>query len=322
MELLVVIAIIGILVALLLPAVQSARESARRTQCINQLRQIGVAMHNLHSAVGHFPTGHFWPDSDRPDADGAEATWVSYLLVYLEEGGVEQQLDWDRSFGHALSDVNVAPISHRLESFLCPSGPVGKPYYEAYARGSYVANNGFDQCTTARWPTFRSNAVCRERRRPRPPRPVRSFSTVPSGQPVFSTACRRRHSSPECTADERRRLPGVRPRGQASTTTIGRPTVAVPDEIRQSMCVNVPESPCIGTFNSWNPRLLTMTARSYHPGGVNLLLGDRARRCVNDGINLGVWRRRHAGSDRGRTVGRWVLNCPLAHRREARWRRA
>jgi hypothetical protein len=49
-------------------------------------------------------------------------------------------------------------------------------------------------------------------------------------------------------------------------------------------------APCIGTFNSWNPRRLTMTARSYHPGGVNLLLGDSSTRFVSDSIDLNIWR--------------------------------
>ena len=261
------------------PPSSSARESARRTQCINQLRQIGVAMHNLHSAVGHFPTGHFWPDSNRPDADGAEATWVSYLLVYLEEGGVEQQLDWDRSFGHALSDVNVAPISQRLESFLCPSGSVGKPYYEAYARGSYVANNGFGPIADS---TLANVPVQRRV-------PGTTTSTTAAAGVFFLNSALRAPSildglSKTAFVSEIRVVEGEDFRGvfhypEGPLYHHNRtPNSLVPDEIRQSMCVNVPESPCIGTFNNWNPRLLTMTARSYHPGGVNLLLGDSSTR--------------------------------------------
>ncbi len=82
-ELLVVIAIIGILVALLLPAIQAAREAARRTQCVNNLKQIGVALHNFHDTYKRFPVG-------QTDDDGDNISFRGYLLPYIE-----QQVLWD-----------------------------------------------------------------------------------------------------------------------------------------------------------------------------------------------------------------------------------
>ena len=68
------------------------------------------------------------------------------------------------------------------------------------------------------------------------------------------------------------------------------PNSSVPDEIRSGGCVSVPDAPCDGSlFNSWNPRKLTMTARSAHPGGVDLLLGDGGVRFVGDSVALNVW---------------------------------
>jgi prepilin-type N-terminal cleavage/methylation domain-containing protein len=86
-ELLVVIAIIGVLVALLLPAVQSAREAARRMQCQNNLRQIGLACQNHHDVFGRFP----WGGSDGPDQTCCNATtrdgwtWAYYILPFIEQ---------------------------------------------------------------------------------------------------------------------------------------------------------------------------------------------------------------------------------------------
>jgi prepilin-type N-terminal cleavage/methylation domain-containing protein len=88
-ELLVVIAIIGILVALLLPAVQAAREAARRVQCINNLRQIGAAFHQHHDVYGHFPSGgwgwHWCGDPDRGVGKSQPGSWVYQILPFVEQ---------------------------------------------------------------------------------------------------------------------------------------------------------------------------------------------------------------------------------------------
>src|SRR3954468_8997214 len=88
-ELLVVIAIIGILVALLLPAIQAAREAARRTQCLNHLKQVGLAMHLYNDARKSLPP------SRMPCWHG---TWASAIWPYLEEGTIAQQ--WDPTMGY------------------------------------------------------------------------------------------------------------------------------------------------------------------------------------------------------------------------------
>ncbi len=96
-ELLVVIAIIGILVALLLPAVQAARESARRTRCINNLKQMGLAIHNYHAAVRRFPIGcRSGPYLSSSRNSGRTGTnWKASILPFLEENQLSESLNWE-----------------------------------------------------------------------------------------------------------------------------------------------------------------------------------------------------------------------------------
>lgn len=119
-ELLVVIAIIGILVALLLPAVQAARESARSMSCKNNLHQIGIALHNLHDLQGSLPAG--WSSSGGPE-DLPGWGWLAHTLPTMEAGNLYDQTN--RSLGIA-DPANQAAREAVIAAFICPSDPEQK----------------------------------------------------------------------------------------------------------------------------------------------------------------------------------------------------
>ena len=124
-ELLVVIAIIGVLVALLLPAVQAAREAARRSSCQNNLKQIGIALHNYHDVLLTFPSG--WLDN--PTANDESWGWSALMLPYIEQSPLHARLGVTNArFVDRLSGLNGANgpdvvMAGRtiLKSFICPS---------------------------------------------------------------------------------------------------------------------------------------------------------------------------------------------------------
>lgn len=120
-ELLVVIAIIALLVSLLLPAVQQAREAARRTQCSNNLAQLGLALHNYEMAYGMLPPGCVNPTGPvRSEADGYHVSWVLQILPYLEQSVAFNHFDFDVGV-YDVKNQNVRALA--IRTLQCPSNP-------------------------------------------------------------------------------------------------------------------------------------------------------------------------------------------------------
>ena len=124
-ELLVVIAIIGILVALLLPAVQAARDAARRAQCRNNLKQIGLAMHNFHGAEKHQPQYHASPDTPYTWSQ-VGPVWSVLILPYMEE-----QATWDQLKANGRAPSGGQSFNYhsppRIDTYVCASDRKSNP---------------------------------------------------------------------------------------------------------------------------------------------------------------------------------------------------
>jgi prepilin-type N-terminal cleavage/methylation domain-containing protein len=130
-ELLVVMSIVGVLISLLLPAVQAAREAARKIQCQNNLKQVGLATQNYHDALKSLPTGCLQWRPFRGNPRLKNLAWSALLLPYMEQGNVHKLVNFDYAFDHPINDVaGKTPIP----VYLCPSVP---PKNTLRARSDY-----------------------------------------------------------------------------------------------------------------------------------------------------------------------------------------
>jgi prepilin-type N-terminal cleavage/methylation domain-containing protein len=309
-ELLVVIAIIAMLVTLLLPAVQSAREAARRTQCTNNQRQIVLAMINHHDAKGYFSHGTYnYIDSTGSTPEPYNNTqdrrcWFHDQLPFIEEGALFA--DFDEYMDTGKSALGYPKLGTPVMTFACPSDGLSPKLNTFWGgldglptqgfSGNYVACAGNDYFNPP----------------PQPGKPINALTSSAHLNGVFFAQSKVRigqiedgtsHTalvselilSPDTDShDIRGRYYNPGHGGVLFSTRIT-PNTLVPD--RFNWCANnpVPQAPC-----TWSDTNMFVSARSYHTGGVMMGMADGSIRFVDNGVDAQAYFA--AGSRNGKEV--------------------
>jgi prepilin-type processing-associated H-X9-DG protein/prepilin-type N-terminal cleavage/methylation domain-containing protein len=283
-ELLVVITIIGVLIALLLPAVQMAREAARKAQCTNNLKQIGVAMHNYHSSVGVFPPGYvsLVPGNQLTSPEfGPGWGWGTMILKSLEQAPLYDAVN----FNLPITDPGSQTVrASNLSVYLCPSsdgaGPIrlsdssGKSLVNDLSPGQYVASAG--QFQVADWPSDNNGVFFRNSRV--------GLRDITDGSSLTMMAGERSRTISDAT------WVGVVPSAEFCTKPARdyeecRPSCAMvlahtgPTPSGGYTWVVVPNSKSAAADNFW----------SLHPGGCNVLFCDGSVRFLKETVNPEVF---------------------------------
>ncbi len=279
-ELLVVIAIIGVLVALLLPAVQSAREAARRTGCTNNLKQFGLAMHNYHASHETFPPAYITAlgaDPDSPET-GPGWGWGVMILAELEQRPLYNAVN----FGLAITDAGSATArTASLAVFLCPSdvgsGRVtvtdgsGRVILSDLSAGQYVASAG--QLEPDEYPASNNGVFYRNSRNGLREITDGSSTTMILGERSRNVADATWVGAiPGVSLCTNPRWP-VRECGPASTMVLSHTGSA------GTGTIYVPNSKSSMVDDYW----------SFHPGGCNFLFGDGSVRFIKESVNPAIF---------------------------------
>lgn len=298
-ELLVVIAIIGVLVALLLPAVQAARESARRIDCANKIRQLGLSAQNHHDTVGYLPI----PPWNTPDLGSLPVTFQ--LLPYIEEVNLTGLFDPNLSF----NENQLVRESH-LEAFQCPSDesirfPLANADGGDDRGGDYKGNYGLNW-GQGDWGQKNSrrtvNAIGQpaevgpfQRLQDNPGTQFRQITDGLSHTMLLLEMIQAPTGNARGEIDRRGRLWKAYAGSNQISTQTG-PNTDEPDLIQE--CIHRAEEnlPC-STGVAWLSQ--RMASRSRHPGGVNVAMCDVSVQFITDDIDLWAWQVRSsmAGGD-------------------------
>jgi prepilin-type N-terminal cleavage/methylation domain-containing protein/prepilin-type processing-associated H-X9-DG protein len=299
-ELLVVIAIIGILIALLLPAVQAARESARRIQCVNNLKQIGLSIFNFESTKGQLPS--LWTckirtlDSDR-QCD--QFTMFMQVMPYIEESTVHSAFNTD-NFRH-LDDINRFPTSQIIDIYLCPSDDAyGRTYTHSsghdYGRSNYAGCAGSMTFTLLHSPWqivgmfLAGNGNLVENDGVFVPGKGRQLKEITDGTTHTAMVAEVISGKDDGEgAFDARGLWAWPNMGSSVYTHRDSPNSSSPDRIVGWECGDFrpPAMPCTDGRKQWSHRAAT---RSVHPGGAQLVYADGHVAFVSETINVNVWR--------------------------------
>ncbi len=289
-ELLVVIAIIGILVALLLPAIQAAREAARRGQCQNNIKQLALALHLRHDAHGSFPMGTVW-NNRNTYYDLPRSGWSHIIYPYLEEGATYDQLpkaadsqNWEPWWDPLSLSAN-SPTKVVIPTWQCPSDGDGAllntQAWGTFSLGNYHAFFGGLNL---------AGAVAGKNTELGPMgidfgARLKDITDGTSKTMILGEYLRSRGGP----VDQRGMIWGDQP-AYGSVYTQLSPNSGSPDLIYVGWCDNQPNSnlPCIQGDTGPNN---TAASRSRHPGGVYVAMCDSSVRFVSDDVDLiNVWR--------------------------------